>query len=69
MTGREVEAIVRGVIVERAFPFDVLAVAPLPSAWQIRLRHQAAGIMSVTVHDGRPVDIRRAIQEQLEAQS
>ena len=69
MTAKDIETIVRGVIVERQLPFDVLAIAPLPSKWEIRLRQQGAGNISVTVPDGRPIDIRRAIQDRLEEQS
>ena len=68
MTSRDVEAIVRRVIVERALPFDLLSVIALPAAWDISLRHQAAGLLSVTIPVGRPVDIRVAIQERLEEQ-
>ena len=69
MTAKEVETIVRGVIVNRQLPFEVLAIVPVGSAWEIRLRQQGAGQISVTVPDGRPIDIRRAIQDHLEEQS
>lgn len=69
MTSREVEVIVRGVIVDRALPFDLLSIGALQSAWDIRLRHHDAGMVSLTIPDGRAIDIRRSIQEQLEEQS
>lgn len=68
MTRQDVEAIIRRVIVERALPFDLLTVAALPAAWEIRLRHQGVGNISVRVPDGRPIDLRRAIQDHLEEQ-
>ena len=68
MTRQEVEAIVRRVIVERSMPFDLLDVVSLPAAWEIRLRHQGVGNISVKVSDGRPIDLRRAIQDHLEEQ-
>jgi len=67
MTSRDLEAIVRSVIVDRGLPFDLLAVASSPPVWEIRLRHRTGGIVSVTVPDGRPVAVRTAIQEYLEA--
>jgi hypothetical protein len=66
MTSRDLEAIVRSVIIERGLPFDLLAVASSPPVWEIRLRHKTGGIVSVTVPDGRPVAVRVAIQEHLE---
>ena len=68
MNDRDVASIVRSAIVDRGLPFTVLTVSASASGWHVRLREQAGGIVSLTLPDGRPVDMRIAVQEQLEAQ-
>lgn len=68
MTSEALAEIVRSVIVERGLPFDLLTVAASPFGWEMRLRSHARNIVSVTVPDGRPLAVRVAIQERLEAE-
>jgi hypothetical protein len=68
VTSRDVETIVRNVIVERALPFEMLTVAASQSVWDIQFRRATGGILSVTLPHGRPVSIRVGIQDRLEAE-
>lgn len=68
MTSEAFEAIVRSVIVEHGLPFDVLAVAASPVGWEMQLRNHGRNVVFVTVPDGRPLAVRVAIQERLEAE-
>lgn len=68
MNSADVEAIARTVVVEHGLPFSVLAVVPSAAGWDIRLREYTGGSVSLTIPNGRPIDIRVAIQERLEAQ-
>lgn len=69
MNDRDVAAIVRGVLVDRGFPYAVVSVAASASGWDIRLQGQGGGIRSISIPDGRPVFVRVAFQERLEAQA
>lgn len=68
MTSQAVAEIVRSVIVEGGLPFELLTVAAFPLGWEMRLRQHTRDVLVVTVPDGRPVAIRVAIQERLEAE-
>ena len=66
MNDRDVASIVRSVIADRGLPLALLAVAASASGWEIRLRREIGGTLSISIPDGRPVAIRIAAQDQLE---
>ena len=69
MNDQDVASIVRSIIVDRGLPLALLAVAPSASGWEIRLRREIDGtVMTILIPDGRPVAIRVAAQDQLEAE-
>jgi hypothetical protein len=69
MNDRDVATIVRSVIVDRGLPLSLLAVSASAAGWDIRLRRAIAGtVVSISIPDGRPVAIRLAAQDQLEAE-
>ena len=67
MNSTGMEALVRNVIVSRGLPFAMLSVAASPVGWNIQVRARTGGTVSFTIPGGRPVSMRVAIQEQLEA--
>jgi len=68
MNDQDVVSIVR-IIVDRGLPLALLAVAPSVSGWEIRLRREIGdAVRSIAIPDGRPVAIRAAAQDQLEAE-
>jgi len=68
MKTTEVDAIVRSVIVHLGLPFSVMSVVESPTGWNIQVRAGTGGVVRFAVFDGRPVAIRGAIQERLEAE-
>jgi hypothetical protein len=68
MNDRDVAAIVRSVIVDRGLLLETLAVAASASGWDIRLREQTGGTVSISIPDGSRVAIRGAVHKQLDAQ-
>ncbi|MGH9313346.1 MAG: hypothetical protein ACRD1S_09120 [Vicinamibacterales bacterium] len=68
MTATEMKSLVGAVIVHYGLPFTVLSVIGSPDGWNILVRAGTGGIVRFTVADGRPVDLREAIQGTLEAQ-
>jgi hypothetical protein len=66
MNSREIEAMVRDVIVHLGLPFTVLSVIETPAGWAIQLRAGTEGVMRFTVPGSRPSATRAAIQRQLE---
>ena len=68
MNTTEVEALVRSVITHLGLPFAVLSVIPSPIGWNIRVRAGTGGLVSFAIAGGRPVSMRVAIQEKLEAE-
>jgi hypothetical protein len=68
MNANEVEELVRAVIVHIGLPFAVLSVIESPAGWNIQVRADTGGIVRFTVFGGRPVAMRIAIQEKLEAE-
>jgi hypothetical protein len=67
MTTIEVEHLVRTVIVERGLPFALLSVNGSPAGWNIEVRAATRGVVRLHLVGGRPVAMRVAIQEALEA--
>lgn len=68
MNSAEVEALVKSVIVHLGLPFAVLSVIASPIGWNIRVRAGTGGIVSFAIPGGRPLSMRVAIQEKLEAE-
>ena len=68
MNTTEVDALVRSVIVHLGLPFAVLSVVESPAGWKIEVRASTGGVVRFTVLGGRPLAMRVAIQEKLEAE-
>jgi hypothetical protein len=68
MNSVEVTAILRDVIVHYGLPFTVLSVIASGRRWDILVRTESGQTIPLSVHDGRPSDIRQAIQDKLEAE-
>lgn len=68
MTTTEVDALVRSVIVHLGLPFAVLSVAEAPAGWNIQVRGTSGGVVRFTVLGNRPLAMRIAVQEKLEAE-
>jgi hypothetical protein len=68
MTTTEVDALVHSVIVHLGLPFAILSVVESPDGWNIQVRADAGGVVCFTIHGGRPIAMRIAIQEKLEAE-
>jgi hypothetical protein len=68
MTATEVEALVRSVITHLGLPFAVLSVVASPARWNIRVRAGTGGVVRFSIPAGRPLAMRIAIQEKLEAE-
>ena len=64
----KVEELVRSVIVQFGLPFAVLSVVESPVGWDIQVRAGNGGTVRFTVRGGRPLAMRIAIQEKLEAE-
>jgi hypothetical protein len=68
MNRTEVEELVRSVIIHIGLPFAVLSVVESAVGWNIQVRAGTGGMVRFTVLDGRPLAMRIAIQEKLEAE-
>jgi hypothetical protein len=68
MNATEVDALVRSVIVHLGLPFAVLSVVESPAKWNIEVRAATGGVVRFSIPAGRPLAMRIAIQEQLEAE-
>jgi hypothetical protein len=68
MNSTDVEGLVRAVIVQFGLPFAVLSVIESPAGWNIQVRAGTGGVVRFTVFGGRPLALRAAIQERLEAE-
>ena len=66
MTTAHIEALMRNVIVHRRLPFTFHSASPAADAWHIVVCDTAGAPLSLTVPAGRPLDIRREIEERLE---
>jgi hypothetical protein len=69
MTHAEMESLVRDVCIHYGFPFEVVSVAASPAGWTVSVRGHTGRTVVFTVHDGRPLAMRVAIQERLQAES
>ena len=68
MNTTEMEMLVRSVIVHLGLPFAVLSVIASPAGWNIQVRAGTGEVVRFTVLGGRPLAMRVAIQEKLEAE-
>ena len=68
MNTTDVDALVRNVIVHLGLPFAVLSVVESPTGWNIQVRAGTGGIVRFGILAGRPLAMRIAIQEKLEAE-
>jgi len=66
MTIASLEALMRNILVHRRLPFTFHSVSAAVDAWDFVVCDPAGAKLSLTVPAGRPVDIRSAIQDQLE---
>ena len=66
MTTASLEALMRNILVHRRLPFTFHSVSAAVDAWDFVVCDTAGATLSLTVPAGRPVDIRNAIQDQLE---
>jgi hypothetical protein len=64
----DVDALVRSVIVHLGLPYAVLSVTPSPGGWNVLVRAGTGGVVRFGLFDGRPLAMRVAIQEKLEAE-
>jgi hypothetical protein len=62
-----VERLVRDVIVHLGLPFTLLAVIESSVGWNVQVRAATGGLVSFALPSGRPVAMRIAIQDHLEA--
>lgn len=67
MTTASLEALLRNVILHRQLPFTFQSVTAAVNAWHIVVRDHAGATLAIEVPAGRPMDIRSAIQNRLEA--
>jgi hypothetical protein len=68
MNTTEIDRLVRDVIVHFGLPFTVLSVIESRAGWNIQVRAGMGGLVSFALPRGRPIAMRIAIQEKLEAQ-
>ena len=68
MNASEVDALARSVIVHLGLPFTVVSVVAGAAGWNIQVRADTGRLVSFTLRDGRPLAMRLAIQEKLEAE-
>ena len=67
MTTAKLEALMRNIIQHRRLPFTFHSVSAVANAWHIVVCDAGGATVSLTVPAGRPLDIRTAIQDRLEA--
>ena len=72
MKARDVERIVRDIVADYGYPFDVLAVSDAPRGWQVSLRHRSEYPRTVDhfhLEEAPLVRIRAAIKGALDDRS
>ena len=68
MNTTDVDALLRRVIVHLGWPFAVLSVVESPAGWNIQVRAGTGGVVCFSISAGRPLAMRIAIHEKLEAE-
>jgi hypothetical protein len=66
MTTTQIEALTRNILLHPRLPFTFHSLSADDSAWHIVVCDDTGAAHVLTVPAGRPLDIRRAIQERLE---
>lgn len=66
MTTASLEALMRNILVHRRLPFTFHSVSAAADGWDFVVCDTVGAMLLLTVPAGRPVDVRSAIQEQLE---
>lgn len=69
MNNVQVTAIVKDLIVHYGLPFTLVSVNASERRWDILVRSASGRTIPLSVHDGRPSDIRQTIQDKLEAEA
>jgi hypothetical protein len=69
LTGRDIDAIVRDVIVHHGLPFTVVSVKESAAGWNIQARADTGEMLHFAVPHDRPTAMRIAIHQHLEAKS
>ena len=67
MTTASLEVLLRNLILHRRLPFTFQSVSAAVNAWEIVVCDTAGATVSLTVPAGRPMEVRSAIQDQLES--
>jgi hypothetical protein len=67
MTSTEMEALVRSVIVHHGLPFAPVSVVETADGWNIVVRAEGGRNVAFAIHASRPVAMRVAVHEHLEA--
>jgi len=67
MTTASLEALMRNLILHRQLPFTFHSVSAAVNAWHIVVCDAAGATLALTVPAGRPLEIRTAILQYLEA--
>ena len=67
MTTASLETLLRNIIVQRRLPFTFQSLSVTAGGWHIMVCDAAGATLALTVPAGRPLEIRSAIQEQLES--
>jgi hypothetical protein len=68
MTAADVERVARSLIVERGLACTLLSVTATVSGWNIMVRAGTGAVVRFAVSSQRPIAVREAIQEALEAE-
>lgn len=68
MNTAEVETLVHDVIVHNGLPFTVVSVIEAPRGWTVQVLGGTGRTVNFAVSSDRPIAMRIAIQERLEAQ-
>jgi hypothetical protein len=68
MTHDEMAALVRDVCIHHGLPFELVGITASPVGWTVRVRG-TGGMVEFNIYDGRPLAMRVAIHERLQAES
>jgi hypothetical protein len=66
MTTAQIEALTRNILQHPRLPFTFQSLSAEADAWHIVVSDDSGTTHQLTVPKGRPIEIRRAIEERLE---
>jgi hypothetical protein len=71
MEQRDVERIIKGVLLDMAAPFTLLDVERTEAGWHamLKLKHGHGHVISVSLPDGPPIAIRTTLMHRIEAET